>query len=99
VHEIKIDRSFVSGMNLNRGNQTIVRATIGLAKQLGLRATAEGVETVAELRTLAAMGCDEVQGYYVAKPMLAHEVFGWIEARRASEATSRRGDLELLVDP
>jgi len=99
VNELKIDRSFVSGMNLNRGNQTIVRATIGLAKQLGLRVTAEGVETVAELRTLATMGCDEVQGYYVAKPMLANEVFGWIEARRASEATSRRADLELLVDP
>lgn len=99
VHEIKIDRSFVSGMNLNRGNQTIVRATIGLAKQLGLRATAEGVETVAELRALAAMGCDEIQGYYVAKPMLAQEVFGWIEARRAAETAPRRADLDLLVGP
>jgi EAL domain-containing protein (putative c-di-GMP-specific phosphodiesterase class I) len=76
-------------MNENRGNLTIVQSTIALGKQLGLRVTAEGVETVAELRTLAGMGCDEVQGYYLAKPMAADDVAGWVEMRHALYASSR----------
>lgn len=97
VQELKIDRSFVSGMNQNRGNQTIVRSTIGLAKQLGLRVVAEGVETVAELRALAAMGCDEIQGYYLAKPMHADEVIGWVEMRHALYASSREAYFKMLA--
>ncbi|MFM1990525.1 MAG: hypothetical protein RJA99_3482 [Pseudomonadota bacterium] len=89
VHELKVDRSFVSGMNTNRGNQTIVRSTIDLAKQLGLRTIAEGVETVAELRALASMGCDEIQGYYLAKPMQSSEVVSWVEMRHALYTNSR----------
>ena len=88
VHELKIDRSFVSGMIENRGSHTIVRSTIDLGKQLGLRVVAEGVETVAELRSLAAMGCDEIQGYYVAKPMPATEVIGYVRARNALQAVN-----------
>ncbi len=98
VHELKIDRSFVSGMNQNRGNQTIVRATIELGKQLGLRVTAEGVETVAELRALASMGCHEIQGYYLAKPMPAADVVAWIEMRHALYASSREAYFKMLVD-
>jgi diguanylate cyclase (GGDEF)-like protein len=98
VHELKVDRSFVSGMNQNRGNQTIVRSTIDLGKQLGLRVIAEGVETVAELRALAAMGCDEIQGYYLAKPMGAVEVIAWIEMRHALYASSREAYFKMLVE-
>jgi diguanylate cyclase (GGDEF)-like protein len=97
VHELKVDRSFVSGMNQNRGNQTIVRSTIDLGKQLGLKVTAEGVETVAELRALAAMGCDEIQGYYLAKPMRASEVVSWVEMRHALYASSREAYFRLLT--
>lgn len=89
VHELKIDRSFVSGMNENRGGQTIVRSTIDLGKQLGLRVVAEGVETVAELRGLAAMGCDEIQGYYVAKPMSAAEAIDFVKLRNSLKSVSR----------
>jgi len=98
VHELKVDRSFVSGMNQNRGNQTIVRSTIELGKQLGLRVTAEGVETVAELRALATMGCHEIQGYYLAKPMPPVEVIAWIEMRHALYASSREAYFKMLVD-
>lgn len=98
VHELKVDRSFVSGMNQNRGNQTIVRSTIELGKQLGLRVTAEGVETVAELRALAAMGCHEIQGYYLAKPMPPAEVIAWIEMRHAQYASSREAYFKMLID-
>jgi diguanylate cyclase (GGDEF)-like protein len=97
VHELKVDRSFVSGMNQNRGNQTIVRSTIDLGKQLGLKVTAEGVETVAELRILAAMGCDEIQGYYLAKPMRAADVVSWVEMRHALYASSREAYFRLLT--
>ncbi len=98
VHELKIDRSFVSGMNTNRGNETIVRSTVDLAKQLGLRTIAEGVETVAELRALASMGCDEIQGYYLAKPMPSAEVITWVEMRHALYASSRETYFRTLVE-
>jgi diguanylate cyclase (GGDEF)-like protein len=97
VHELKIDRSFVSGMNTNRGNATIVRSTVDLAKQLGLRTIAEGVETVAELRALASMGCDEIQGYYLAKPMPAADVINWVEMRHALYSNSRDAYFRTLV--
>jgi diguanylate cyclase (GGDEF)-like protein len=98
VHELKIDRSFVSGMNQNRGNQTIVRSAIDLGKQLGVRVVAEGVETVVELRALASMGCDAIQGYYLAKPMPPADVTGWIEMRHALYADSREEYFKLLVN-
>ena len=97
VNELKIDRSFVSGMQVNRGNQTIVRSTIELAKQLGLSVVAEGVETVVELRGLAAMGCDQVQGYYVAKPMPAEEVASWVQMRHSLHASSREDYYRMLT--
>jgi diguanylate cyclase (GGDEF)-like protein len=89
VHEVKIDRSFVSGMTHSRGNQSIIRATIELAKQLGLSVVAEGVESLAELRALASMGCNEVQGYYVSRPMPAADLPGWIETRHSLYSNSR----------
>jgi len=83
VNELKIDRSFVSGINKERGNLTIVRSTIELGKQLGLKVIAEGVETAQEMRSLAALGCDEIQGYFLAKPMRAEEVIDWVKMRHA----------------
>jgi diguanylate cyclase (GGDEF)-like protein len=97
VHELKIDRSFVTGVGYNRGNQAIVRAAIELGRQLGLRVTAEGVETVAELRMLASMGCHEIQGFLIAEPIPAAEVIAWIQARRALYASSREAYFRLLI--
>ena len=97
VHELKVDRSFVSGLHANRGNESIVRATIELARQLGLSVVAEGVETVAELRALAALGCDEAQGYYLSKPMPASEVTSWVTMRHSLHASSRELYFEMLT--
>ncbi|MCL4745500.1 MAG: EAL domain-containing protein [Burkholderiaceae bacterium] len=97
VHELKIDRSFISGLHQNRGNETIVRSTIDLAKQLGLSVVAEGVETVPELRALAALGCDEVQGYYLSKPMPKGDVVPWVDLRNSLHTSSREMYYEMLT--
>jgi diguanylate cyclase (GGDEF)-like protein len=84
VHELKIDRSFVYGMCDNRGSEAIVRATIDLARKLGLSVAAEGVETLRELKTLQSLGCDEAQGFYIAKPLRADQVGDWVRRTNAA---------------
>jgi diguanylate cyclase (GGDEF)-like protein len=80
VDELKIDRSFVQHMDSSPVDATIVRSTIELARNLGLRVVAEGVETAEVLDALASAGCDCAQGYHFAKPMPGAEVAGWIAA-------------------
>jgi diguanylate cyclase (GGDEF)-like protein len=68
LHQLKIDRSFIGGLGADPGDTAIVRAVIDFAKSLGLRVTAEGVETVDQLRQLRSFGCDLGQGYIIAEP-------------------------------
>jgi diguanylate cyclase (GGDEF)-like protein len=68
VAEVKIDRMFITGLDADPQNQAIVRAVIALAHGLGLRVTAEGVETVQVGAWLAEAGCDEAQGYLYGRP-------------------------------
>jgi diguanylate cyclase (GGDEF)-like protein len=73
VHELKIDRSFVDGVDRDAKRQALLGSIITLGHGLGLEVTAEGVETEAELAVLHRLGCDLVQGYWVGKPLpLAH---------------------------
>ncbi len=67
--KVKIDQSFTRDLDTKADSSVIVRATIGLCKSLGMRVTAEGVETQAQLDFLAAEGCHEVQGYFFSKPV------------------------------
>jgi diguanylate cyclase (GGDEF)-like protein len=85
VNEVKIDRSFVDGFERRPEDQAIVSAVIGLARGLGLRCVAEGVETAETLGALADLGCDAVQGYHLARPMRPEEVEAWLLARPAPE--------------
>jgi diguanylate cyclase (GGDEF)-like protein/PAS domain S-box-containing protein len=79
VSELKIDRSFVMGMNGEAGEDTaIVRSTNDLGHNLGLTVVAEGVEDEWTLDLLSAFGCDYAQGYFIAKPMPPEELPGWI---------------------
>ncbi len=66
--KIKIDRSFVATMHNNASSSSIVKATIGLGKSLGLIIVAEGVETEEQLSVLQHWGCDQVQGFLIGKP-------------------------------
>ncbi|WRL64902.1 EAL domain-containing protein [Blastococcus brunescens] len=89
VGTLKIDRSFVQAMELDSSDGVIVRSTIELAHSLGLRVVAEGVETRASWAELAALGCDEAQGYWLARPGPAGTVpaaVAEIERRLASSS-------------
>ncbi len=86
VDELKIDRSFIDGLGLNRSDTAIVRMVIDLGSNLNLGVTAEGIETEQHVDLLKTMGCDHGQGYYFSKPVPT-EAFGkllvdkglWIE--------------------
>ena len=71
---LKIDRSFVSGLPHDRENHAIVRAILAMAGSLGMSVTAEGVETIEQARLLKGMACDSLQGYYFSKPVAAAEI-------------------------
>ncbi len=72
--KVKIDRSFVHGLDTDSTKRAIVQLIVGLAHELGMRTTAEGVETEAEVVLLGATGCNSFQGYYFGKPMPAAEL-------------------------
>ncbi|WCT72498.1 EAL domain-containing protein [Sphingomonas naphthae] len=78
---LKIDRSFVSGMLGDRDAVAIVRAVLSLADALGMRTTAEGIETVELAQTLTALGCTTGQGYYWSKPLPADQALDYYRAR------------------
>lgn len=71
VAGVKLDRSFVRGLEMDPGAQAIVTGIVALAHAIGLSVTAEGVETAGQLALIRAIGCDEGQGFYVARPMPA----------------------------
>ncbi|OZD04866.1 hypothetical protein CH275_10635 [Rhodococcus sp. 06-235-1A] len=71
VQTLKIDRSFVSKMNSDDTDASIVRSTIDLARSLGVRVMAEGVEDAGTLDALRVLGCDGAQGYFLGRPMAA----------------------------
>jgi len=86
---LKIDRSFVTGLPGNERAAAITRAVVLLAKALRMNVVAEGVETDAQMDFLRGIGCDELQGYLLARPMPYEETRRWMEARtRPTKAAS-----------
>jgi len=80
VSELKIDRSFVIGMAENNNDVIIIRSTVDLGRNLGLKVVAEGVESQYEWDQLAALGCDMIQGYHISKPRPADDFEDWLKA-------------------
>jgi EAL domain-containing protein (putative c-di-GMP-specific phosphodiesterase class I) len=65
---VKIDRSFVAGIERTPTNLAIIRAIIGLAREIGINVVAEGIETPEQAETLKAEGCTFLQGYHFGRP-------------------------------
>ena len=80
--QLKIDRSFVSDLEKSKDAKAIVSAVIRLAHELGLRVVAEGVETAGQRDILVDLGCDELQGFFLARPMPAEALEAWTEGRK-----------------
>jgi len=84
--ELKIDRSFVSHMNVDMEARGNVKTCIMLGHELNLKVVAEGVESREHLELLKAYGCDVAQGYYVSRPMAAEEVLAWASRTAAGNS-------------
>lgn len=78
VSEIKIDRSFIKDMELDASDTVIVRSTIALGHNLGMKVVAEGVENSQIWDLLSALGCDASQGYYMSRPLTAAALGEWL---------------------
>ncbi|MBK8908920.1 MAG: EAL domain-containing protein [Rhodospirillales bacterium] len=78
LDELKIDKGFVMNMHEDQGDATIVRSTVDLAHNLGLKVVAEGVETREHVQMLQALGCDIGQGYLFSRPLPADQLQCWL---------------------
>ena len=95
VDELKIDKSFVMNMEHDADDAKIVKSTIDLGHNLGLRVVAEGLETLAVWNLLKQMGCDQAQGYYMSKPMPGDRLIEWLEHWKAPELPSQSENMAI----
>jgi diguanylate cyclase (GGDEF)-like protein len=99
IDELKIDRSFVSPMLSDESDLIIVRSTINLGHDLGLKVVAEGVEDEATLTRLAGLGCDFAQGYHFSKPLAADAFTRWIGIPAEAPTPAQRVSTDLSEQP
>jgi EAL domain-containing protein (putative c-di-GMP-specific phosphodiesterase class I) len=78
--ELKIDKAFVLDIGESQRDSMLVRSTIDLGHSLGMKVTAEGVETETALSLLALMGCDAAQGYFIGRPMPLEKLFDFLKS-------------------
>jgi EAL domain-containing protein (putative c-di-GMP-specific phosphodiesterase class I) len=90
VDVLKIDRSFVRDLPTNRRHRLVVQATITLAKSLGIRTVAEGVETEQQVEILGELGCDGMQGFFIHRPAPALEMGSWLKAWKSRRGVASR---------
>jgi len=84
--KVKIDKSFIRGINTSVENQAIIRAITSLASTMRMKTLAEGVETEDELSSIRAAGCDQVQGYLTGRPLSAEAALTLIESAFLAQA-------------
>jgi diguanylate cyclase (GGDEF)-like protein/PAS domain S-box-containing protein len=85
---LKIDRSFVSGVQAGSTDARLVQAMIDMSHAMELTVVAEGIENEQDLRVLHELGCDQAQGYHIARPMRAEELVKWAEHYQANAILS-----------
>jgi diguanylate cyclase (GGDEF)-like protein len=97
VHEVKLDRTFVTRMGSAGRNFAVVRALVDLGRGFQLRVVAEGIEDLETWTTLDALGCDVIQGFYLGRPMPAAEFAPWLARHRTVSGTRLAPDLTPLL--
>ncbi len=107
VDELKIDKSFVMNMAHDANDAKIVRSTVDLGHNMGLRVVAEGIESEQTWNLLAQMGCDSGQGYFMSRPIPANEFSAWskrwiamrpVRPAGAPDARSASGEQPLAIE-
>ncbi|MDB5828869.1 MAG: diguanylate cyclase domain protein [Variovorax sp.] len=78
VDVVKIDRSFVSPMETSAHHRVLIAAVVGVARSLGMRTVAEGIETEGQATLLTALGCNKGQGYFYSRPLPAEGATAWL---------------------
>lgn len=89
AHELKLDKSFIQALGENSREALLVKSTVDLAHGLGMKITAEGVETAPVLALLTGMGCDIAQGYLIGKPMPLSDLVSTLKQRDDAQSTAR----------
>jgi EAL domain-containing protein (putative c-di-GMP-specific phosphodiesterase class I) len=97
INSLKIDRSFVKPITEDGANTEIVRTIISMARNLGLRVVAEGVETTAQLDALRALECEAAQGYLLARPMDFDKITEYIFNLEKHPAVPQLSDYGLVT--
>jgi diguanylate cyclase (GGDEF)-like protein len=94
IQGVKIDQRFVHGLEHNRNDEAITQAIIALSNSLGLRCIAEGVETPAQFNFLKAHGCEEAQGFLIARPLSDPDLRAWWRTQELrTQGSDRQADL------
>jgi EAL domain-containing protein (putative c-di-GMP-specific phosphodiesterase class I) len=83
ITALKIDRTFVGDLFAERSANVVVRSVIKLAHGLGIKVIATGVESERAANHLANIGCDEIQGFFIGRPMPAEQLPEWLESQAA----------------
>ena len=91
VAKIKIDKSFVKDMAVNHNDAVIVRSTVELGHNLGLKVVAEGVEDQMSWDKLKGLGCDSAQGYYMSRPLPTKDFMDWLQKSKWGMPTKKAG--------
>jgi len=89
INRLKIDRSFVSRVDEDANQQSMLTAILSMAEQLNLETLAEGVETLGEHAMLCQLGCQHVQGFVLARPMPFEETVEWMRAHQGKIETTK----------
>lgn len=99
VERIKIDRSFIRGIEISEEQQKLTASMIAMAQALGIQTLAEGVETPEAEETLRSLGCDFCQGYLISKPISVQETFDWLRATEVRGPLDPGGERPMITDP